>query len=340
MGIGIDTDIPFGLVGVGYPSNEAGVEAGTIQPYPNLPLQMVNEGLTRTPAYSIWLNDLESASGSLLFGGIDTAKYRGPLTRLRLYPTKGDSTTINEFAVALTSVTAVSSSGTDKLASDIFPAAVVLDSGSTSSYLPPDLAQQIWAEAGVTLSSSGSSSSSSSSDDIPVVPCSYITSTAHFAFGFGGPNGAVIQVAMSELVLGQIGTFSAGEHNGQDACVFGIRAASSGSTLILGDSFLRSAFVVYDLANDEVALAQTVFNVTTSNIVPFASLSATVPSSTPAPSQAKIAEGVVTETPAHFTASRGFTSAAAEGLLGRGVGAVVLAVGMSVGVGLATFFGL
>ncbi len=60
MGLGLETDIAYGLVGVGYAVNEAIV--GTTQSlssiYPNLPVQMVNEGLINTVAYSLWLNDL------------------------------------------------------------------------------------------------------------------------------------------------------------------------------------------------------------------------------------------------------------------------------------------
>ena len=58
MGIGIDTDIPFGLLGVGFPVNEAGVASGVIDAYPNLPVQMASEGYTKTVAFSMWLNDL------------------------------------------------------------------------------------------------------------------------------------------------------------------------------------------------------------------------------------------------------------------------------------------
>jgi elongation factor G len=60
MGLGRRTDIAYGLVGVGYAVNEAIV--GTTQSlssvYPNLPVDMVNEGLINTVAYSLWLNDL------------------------------------------------------------------------------------------------------------------------------------------------------------------------------------------------------------------------------------------------------------------------------------------
>lgn len=59
MGIGLTTDIPFGLIGIGYSANEAGVLQGIFeQPYPNLPKQLVQEGFTSTVAYSMWLNDL------------------------------------------------------------------------------------------------------------------------------------------------------------------------------------------------------------------------------------------------------------------------------------------
>lgn len=47
--------------------------------------------------------------------------------------------------------------------------------------------------------------------------------------------------------------------------MFGILPSSS--IYILGDTFLRSAYVVYDLARNEISLAQTVFNSTENNII-------------------------------------------------------------------------
>lgn len=60
MGLGLESDIPYGLVGVGYALNEAivGQTRSGSSIYPNLPVQMVNEGLISTVAYSLWLNDL------------------------------------------------------------------------------------------------------------------------------------------------------------------------------------------------------------------------------------------------------------------------------------------
>jgi hypothetical protein len=60
MGLGIDTDIAYGLVGVGYALNEAIVSntRSATSAYPNLPVTMEREGLINTIAYSLWLNDL------------------------------------------------------------------------------------------------------------------------------------------------------------------------------------------------------------------------------------------------------------------------------------------
>jgi Eukaryotic aspartyl protease len=49
---------------------------------------------------------------------------------------------------------------------------------------------------------------------------------------------------------------------------------------LLGDSILRSAYVVFDLANERIGLAQAKLNATDSNVVPFASSGAPIPSAT------------------------------------------------------------
>ena len=74
MGLGVSTDIPYGLVGVGYALNEAIVSDTRLasSAYDNLPVQLMKEGLIPTTAYSLWLNDLDASKGQILFGGVDT----------------------------------------------------------------------------------------------------------------------------------------------------------------------------------------------------------------------------------------------------------------------------
>ena len=282
MGIAVDTSIPYGLVGVGYSSNEAITEFGD-DTYPNLPVALNDMGAINSIAYSLWLNDLDASTGSILFGGIDTEKFVGNMTRINVLKEKTDPAPYH-FTVALTSLTAKSSSGEDTLTSSSFPIEAVLDSGTTLTYLPQDLAEQIWKEVGAEYDDSQGGA---------LIPCSFAKTSGYFSFGFAGPDGPRINVTMDELVLsmgderGPQSTFQSGAFKGQSSCAFGIQNYTD-SPVLLGDTFLRSAYVVYDLVNNEIGIAATDFNATKTNIVPFASKGARIPSSTSAPNQDQV----------------------------------------------------
>ncbi|OOO13894.1 NADP-dependent oxidoreductase domain [Aspergillus oryzae] len=55
--------------------------------------------------------------------------------------------------------------------------------------------------------------------------------------------------------------------NGNDACVFGVVPITDDSPILFGDTFLRSAYVVYDLDQQQIAIAPTWFNSEDTNIV-------------------------------------------------------------------------
>lgn len=55
--------------------------------------------------------------------------------------------------------------------------------------------------------------------------------------------------------------------NGNDACVFGVVPITDDSPILFGDTFLRSAYVVYDLDQQQIAIAPTRFNSEDTNIV-------------------------------------------------------------------------
>lgn len=232
-----------------------------------------------------------------MFGGIDTEKYEGDLTRINIYPTTQNIFTA--FVVALTSLEATSSSGEDTLTSDKFPIPVVLDSGTTLSYLPTDLANQVWREVGAVWSPRF---------NVAIIPCDMQNSKGYFSFGFAGPNGPRIRVGMDELVLdmtsGRPPVFASGTYEGRDVCTFGVQNFTA-APFLLGDTFLRSAYVVYDLVNNQIGIAATDFNSTDSNIVPFPSMSAHIPSATAAPDQAEVTNRPAVTEPA-FVARPGF----------------------------------
>lgn len=206
----------------------------------------------------------------------------------------------------MTQLQAISPSGNDTLTSAEFPIPAVLDSGTTLSYLPQDLAEQTWKEAGAQYWDKV---------QLAIVPCNRKHSKGHFSFQFGGPGGPRINVGMDELVLdlvnGNPPKYQSGPNQGQDICSFGFQNASS-SPYLLGDTFLRSAYVVYDLVNNEIGLAETDFNSTQSNIVSFASMGAPIPSATEAPNQAAVTDKP-DDTPPGFSASDGFSDGNGSG---------------------------
>lgn len=279
MGIGFATDIPFGLIGVGYAIGEASDEPSA-KPYANLPVAMAESGAINSVAYSLYLNDLRASKGSIIFGGIDTEKYSGHLAEVDIIPTPRFGK-YAYFSVNLTSVEATSPSGTDFLPSD-YPETVVLDSGTTLSYLSTAIASKMWEEAGAEWQPNM---------NISAIPCSHSNHNGQFTFGFAGPDGPKVNVTLNELVLDisqdvqKPYRFEDGDHKGELLCAFGIQNQSKSLPFILGDTFLRSAYVVYDLTNNKVAIAPTVFNTTKSNLVPFASKGASIPSATPVPNQ-------------------------------------------------------
>ncbi|KAK0622914.1 candidapepsin-3 [Immersiella caudata] len=265
FGIGYQSTNAQGILGIGYPINEVQVGRAGRQPYRNLPAQMVADGMIQSNAYSLWLNDLDANTGNILFGGIDSAKYQPPLLSLPVQPEQGF------FAEFLITLTGVSLGGTSVASSSEMALAVLLDTGSSLTYLPDDMVSTIYNRVGAQYDSSNGAA---------YVPCNIADDDANkFTFSFSSP--ATITVDMNEMVLdmflnsGRRPTFQ----DGTPACLFGIAPAGQG-TKVLGDTFLRSAYVVYDLANNEISLAQTRFNTTESNIQEIGTGTNSVPGAT------------------------------------------------------------
>lgn len=270
FGIGYVSSSAQGILGIGYQVNEVQVGRAQKQPYKNMPAQMAADGLIASNAYSLWLNDLDANTGSILFGGVDTDQFTGTLQTL---PIQAESGTYAEFFITLTSIQL----GNTTIGSDM-ALAVLLDSGSSLTYLPDDMVNNLYNSIGAMYDSN---------EGAAYVPCSLANQNSSMIFTFSSPS---ISVPMDELVLpvvdgnGRRPEFS----NGETACLFGIAPAGSGSNA-MGDTFLRSAYVVYDLDNNEISLAQTRFNTTSSNVQ---EINGSVPDSTVVANPVKATSGI------------------------------------------------
>ncbi|PWY86830.1 secreted aspartic protease [Aspergillus heteromorphus CBS 117.55] len=249
--VAYESDSDEGVLGIGYTTDEASEEFDVS--YKNLPRALVSQGIINSAAYSLWLDDLSSGEGSILFGGVNTAKYTGSLNTLPIVPEDG---VYIEFAVNLTGVHLTKSGAAVTVNNtNSFPVAGVLDSGTALTYIPDGAAESIFNAVGAVYSSELG---------YALIECSVTKEDFEVIYEFDGFN---MTVDISELVL---------DDDDGNICTFGI-STQGDSDVLLGDTFLRSAYVVYDLANNEVSLAQANFDPGADHVLEIGSGSNSVP---------------------------------------------------------------
>lgn len=265
FGLGSLTNSTIGVFGVGYPENEATLSIKkNPYMYENLPVKLVNQGTINTPAYSLWLNDINAKSGNILFGGVDHAKYYGKLEVVPILPS-GRFRKPSAFFVALDGVT-LSSGNYESQVLNNGPVEALLDSGTSLTHLPRSIAEELLinqfeAQYSQTLG-------------YFVQRCD-LDGTLSYNF-----SGAIIDVPFTNFlfpIMGRSGNAVSDE--GDPLCAIGIMPFDNQFAL-LGDTFLRNAYVVYDMKNNELGLAQAKINATDSNIE---AIKSTIPSAIPAP---------------------------------------------------------
>ncbi|KGR07488.1 candidapepsin-6 [Candida albicans P78048] len=218
-----------GILGIGFQTNEA-----TRTPYDNLPISLKKQGIIAKNAYSLFLNSPEASSGQIIFGGIDKAKYSGSLVEL---PITSDRT----LSVGLRSVNVMGRNVNVN-------AGVLLDSGTTISYFTPSIARSIIYALG------GQVHYDSAGNKAYVADCK-TSGTVDFQFD----KNLKISVPASEFLYQLYYT------NGKPYPKCEIRVRESEDN-ILGDNFMRSAYIVYDLDDKKISMAQVKYT-SESNIV-------------------------------------------------------------------------
>lgn len=225
------TDIPpfLGILGIGYDSLE--INAAYAE-YNGFLSTLVSDNLINTAALSVWLDDPSASNGNLLFGGVDSSKYIEPLIAFPMVPDSTGST--RYIQVALTGISFSSDGSSIDLTRSDYAQLAQIDPGVTVTYLPDDVYETIMTSLGANNNS--------------YVPCSLGQDvTAKFTLNFNGPGGPAIDVSLANLLH----PLNAG------LCSVAIRPMSLANGFpLLGDSFMQSAYVVYDFTGKQLALAQ------------------------------------------------------------------------------------
>jgi hypothetical protein len=149
--------------------------------------------------------------------------------------------------IAWTSLSLKDSSGSTKtLTPAKFSESVILDTGTSVTSLPIDLYLDI---ANATMPDMGWVN----------FPCSALTSSnVTVNFGFGSPNVPVIPVRVSEFALPSLD--QQGKQmtspDGSPGCNLGIFPMND-TSFVFGETFLRSAYVVYNFDHNQISIAPT-----------------------------------------------------------------------------------
>lgn len=276
MGLVDSADRWIGILGLGF--NRSTTSANV---YPNFMDRIVSSGKIETPAYSMWLDNAEGTSGGLLFGAIDQSRFTGDLLRLQ---TSSRYSYRTSFGAVLSRINGTTGSGDamPPIRSNDFPVDVTIGPAEVFSFLPSLLAEGIAAMAGAVYNETLG---------YMLIPCDAgTTNSANFVFELGGSGGPLLSVQTADLVIPPraVSAYSTSAWlNGTDICFFGIQKRSTSSSYSdysyynLGNSILRRTYLVFDLANDEIALAPAKFSSGSGSpsptIVAFESYGATVP---------------------------------------------------------------
>ncbi|KAG6365676.1 hypothetical protein INS49_007287 [Diaporthe citri] len=217
-----------GILGIGY-------GLGLTTRYPNFVDELATQNQTKVKAYSVALGSKDEGEGVIVFGGVDTSKFAGRLATLPIVPAADSPDGVPRYWISMNNMSITPPSGNRKMypnsSMDVF-----LDTGSTLTLLPQAICDQLGADFG--------SSGLDESGFYPV-DCNLADLPGTIDFDF---NGVEIKVPYNEFIRSSSGSF------GQESCVLGI--TPSESFTLLGDTFMRSAYAVFDLETNAIHMQQ------------------------------------------------------------------------------------
>ncbi|KAB5555044.1 aspartic peptidase domain-containing protein [Coniochaeta sp. 2T2.1] len=235
FGVAYDSVRPsVGILGVGPEQSASGWDSA----YPHILDSLATQGFINSRAFSMDLQGLGSTSGSVIFGGIDTKKYQGSLIKLPIVPAAQSPDGNTRYYVRLDGISVNQPDGTvvsvyQKAAGGLGQV-VQIHSGYTLSSFSTIVFQKLVAAFPSAQAVEG--------DELYSVDCLDAGQGGSLDFTFGDK---VINVPYSDFVW---------RDPRSGLCILG--AFADDYISVLGDTFLRAAYVVFDWDNRNIHLAQ------------------------------------------------------------------------------------
>ncbi|KAK9486449.1 aspartic peptidase domain-containing protein [Lipomyces starkeyi] len=243
FGVSTESTAVYGRLGLGLSERTGGAKLRTLQS------MMLDYGLTNLTAYSLWLDDHETSTGAVLFGGVDKSKFEGELINVDIVQIAKHIPSRYYIDVVTTAVN-VGGKRSEVLGKNgRFP--VAFDPTSSWSLLPFYFGSRLATKIGGTKYNENLGAF--------MIDCERRLSHDFVEFGF---TGVKISVMLKQLVS-KVGDTD----DGTPICALAFIAMrpTRGQVIhpleySIGDSVLRSAYVVYDLQNKVVSIAKRASN--------------------------------------------------------------------------------
>ncbi|CAO3653230.1 unnamed protein product [Cunninghamella echinulata] len=240
---------------------------------------MVEQKLIANAIFSIYMNQREASgwAGEIIFGGVDQSKYTGDLVYAPNVPqatNNGQSIysywmvyaqgialngTSNDQSISFTSSSSTSSSSSSRLSNEF-----IIDTGTTLTYLPSDIAQTI-------VSSITTNFAYNPNLQVFEIDCDLAqSSSATIQFQIAqssqtSTNPVTLTIPVANLI------FPLGNVGNTKVCMFGIAPSGGGNgssssgndngisissgMMLVGDSILRHVYLVFDIGNNRIGFA-------------------------------------------------------------------------------------
>ncbi|PNP53373.1 hypothetical protein THARTR1_06067 [Trichoderma harzianum] len=228
---GVATDSEFASVGI----LGAGPDlSGWTSPYPFVIDNLAKQGFIQSRAFSLDIRGLDSDRGSVTYGGIDVKKYSGALAKKPIIPAASSPDGYTRYWIYMDGMSITKEDGSEV---EVFDKPngqpVLLDSGYTVSTLPGPLFEKI-------LLAFPSARLESTSGDY-IVDCDIIDTPGRVNFKFGD---VVVDVEYKDFIWQQ-----------PDLGICKLGVSQDDDFPVLGDTFLRAAYVVFDWDNQNIHIA-------------------------------------------------------------------------------------
>ncbi|KAK8100235.1 hypothetical protein PG999_010609 [Apiospora kogelbergensis] len=174
-------------------------------------------------------------NGQIVFGGVDTSKFDGTLIQMLTDPNEP------HYTVYLNNLDIRVPTATEKVPVVIFPRpgrfSLIVDSGTTLSLLPKYIVDALAAQFPGAVSDGHGGYT---------VPCAYQQQNGTVAFSLSATSAGGRSVPASPIITVNVPYSEFIWNAGGDFCYLGAWADDSIGVYILGDTFLRGAYVVFD----------------------------------------------------------------------------------------------